>query len=390
MVELGDALPDLTERCARLRAVDGRGKGAARLALAQEWGVSLPTLRVGILKARKGPAALKRQLRSDKGKVRGPGDLIAKYGKEKVQEWLRLIDAYLRLQIMDNRGLSLKRRQKDARKECLRLNIDPALISYRHVKRINKSIGDGTRVFFGPQKQRYIDQHQPHVLVEKPAILHTCWSADNLKYDVHLHNPMKRDLRGRVVGGPDRRHGSVIREETSNYWVGLYNSWQANADTLALALHQALSRFSAPRYLKIDNGRDFLSARVRSICYANNIEIIQAEGYHGQSKPCERGIHQLLHDFCKSQEGYCGNNTQSKPDTIRATQPAEEFEAKLNEWLKEYHAEPSTALGGRSPNQVLNSFYEAGFKETPLEAGALRILLMHSKSRTVRQCGVQL
>jgi len=57
----------------------------------------------------------------------------------------------------------------------------------------------------------------------------------------------------------------------------------------------------------------------------------------------------------------------------------------------EKEATPSRALPNNwSTDRYEQDFYEKGYVENPLEKGALRVLLMRSKTRTVRQFGIQL
>jgi len=337
LVEVVDALPELTDRCERLRAVAGRENRKSRLLLAEEWGMSEDTVSRHVAAALKGPAALKRRQRADKGTARGPGDLIRKYGKEAVLQGLELIDTFIRVQLMDGRALSLSRRLKDARKECLRLNIDPLLINYARVRRINESIGKGTLAFHGPQKQVYKNGYQPHCLVAKPDRIRQYGSIDHYQFDLIIHNPLKRDRKNRVVGGPDRPWLTAIRDECSNRFLGYHISFEHNSQTIAYTVYDACSKYTPLENVKHDLGNDMIGAATKAVFQQAGTQMIDCEGEHGQAKGVERSFGDVAADFCRQfKTTWCGSCVENKPDQIKPEDMTlEDLKPQFAEWLRE-------------------------------------------------------
>lgn len=137
--------------------------------------------------------------------------------------------------------------------------------------------------------------------------------------------------------------------------TGYHISFKQNSETLALSLHDSFSKFTPMDFIKRDRGKDMIGTQVEAIFQQVSTVPVDVEPRHGQGKGVERFGGIVARDFCPQFSGWCGNSSANKPDTIKPTMTLEELRAAFAEWLREYHATPSSALGGKSPNEVLKA-----------------------------------
>lgn len=201
-------------------------------------------------------------------------------------------------------------------------------------------------------------------------------------------------------GEPFRPWLTAIQDARSRVIVGWHLSNQANSDTIVRALASAFKRYAIPEAIRLDNGRDFASARLTGMTRATRdalrrrfgseweavqereaqavhvergdarfdgilhelgVRIIFAIPYAANSKgTVERFFGTLEGQFSRTLPTYCGNKPGSRPENLQAileggaVPTLDEARADLADWVDIYHRTPHAGDGmdGATPLDV--------------------------------------
>ena len=124
------------------------------------------------------------------------------------------------------------------------------------------------------------------------------WELDSTPSDVHLI-----DGRYSIIGAIDvySRRPIVILQPTSN------------SEAVCLLMRKAMIEFGVPEAVKTDNGKDYLSKRVKTVLNALGIQQIVVPPFSGDKKPyIERFFRTWSHGISKLLPGYGGHDVATR------------------------------------------------------------------------------
>ncbi|MCS6302329.1 MAG: Mu transposase C-terminal domain-containing protein [Nitrospira sp.] len=230
------------------------------------------------------------------------------------------------------------------------------------------------------------------------------WCGDHREFDVFV----------KTHDGPDAK---IVRPWVTCWydlgtrtWVGRHVAIVPNSDTIALALRTGILRFGVPQELYIDNGKDFRchylngSSQVsRNVGLSSDLTDTLAPGvlsplgvlvrhanpYQAWSKPIEPAFKHVFTEWEKTLPGWCGRNAIERPEKLKREierdelLTIEEFTAKLDARIDEYHHQEHSVLG----SMPLAAWRGAELlKPSPR---TLDLLLMRQKSVKVYTQGIK-
>lgn len=206
------------------------------------------------------------------------------------------------------------------------------------------------------------------------------------------------------------RHSIIAVIDCFTRRVKLLVSPTSSSEGICLLLRKTLMSWGAINeggLARTDNGSDYVSKRVTSICQLLDLEISRANAYSGWEKPfIERFFRTLSHDLIELLPGYIGHNVSDREVIearkgfakqleekrkaehekecfeLRMTQP--ELQQMLDDWVDAYYhrrAHAGDGMNGRTPDEV---FRAADYQPRVIEdAEALDILLNFAGEATV-------
>lgn len=171
------------------------------------------------------------------------------------------------------------------------------------------------------------------------------------------------DVFVNLNGRPARLWLSCWEDMRSREIVGWCVTEQANSDTIALALRDAIMTSAGlPETLYIDNGKDYQSLYLMDFCRRMGIETCDCLPYHPQSKMIERLFGTVCTQFSMNLLGYCGNSPESRPVGFDAKKllkqgkllTVEQFVRLWTEYVDEYNNRVHSSLGDTPANVAAN------------------------------------
>lgn len=263
------------------------------------------------------------------------------------------------------------------------------------VRRVIRRIPDCVSVYHRRGSQEYSKTHTPITRRERVPEPAQWICGDHNLMDQQLWNNSKQALGGELQTGKDRPWLTCLMDLHNNDPVAVVLSWQGNSDTICLALRRCLlGRTGRFRFLYVDQGDDFNSARVKSVCRDLGIEIIPAQGYHPQAKGALEQFFGFLNERLADElgsQGYVGNRPSNRPESVTPILDLQSLENVINFWIATFYRDrKSDALGGKSPNDLYAEAVERGFVPQIPDPRALDLLLMPSRLRKVYRDGIHL
>lgn len=182
-------------------------------------------------------------------------------------------------------------------------------------------------------------------------------------------------------------------------WRGfrLHVSKTSNAEAVTQVMRRAILEWGVPEAIKVDNGRDYASARVASMLAALHIDCRFSTPFAGWEKGnIERAFRTFSHSLLELLPGYTGHNVAEaqelrarqsfaerlfkKNEVIELKLTAAELQQFCDDWCQHYYAhEKHEALGGRTPfetyagmRDVVNRIDDVRALDLLLGAGAMR------------------
>ena len=166
------------------------------------------------------------------------------------------------------------------------------------------------------------------------------WELDSTPSDVHLI-----DGRYSIIGAIDvySRRPIVILHPTSN------------SEAVCLLMRKAILEFGVPEAVKTDNGKDYLSKRVKSVLQSLGIEQIVVPPFSGDKKPhIERFFSTWSHGISKLLPGYGGHDVATREKLqarasfadrimkksncdIKIEMTSSELQEIINDWIEHFY-----------------------------------------------------
>jgi len=278
-------------------------------------------------------------------------------------------------------------------------------------------------------KRHFRDHFEETILRERPELPNQWWVGDHHRFDCFVAVP--RRGRGRTAGQSPRQAGLTVpagvpvpatawravrpwltawMDCSNNLIVGYTINLQPNAQEIGLAFRNAILPPSdtseawgkllggIPKNVLIDNGKDYLSTPVKSLCADLNIAVHHAERYHGQSKPIERWFGVAEQEVVREYPGWCGNSPANRPEGFDAQKLAEagklltldEFQVRFAQDVHyRIHQLPIEGLGASAAARY-QAQLAAGFIPVVPRTEALDLLLLRKADRLVMRWGFTL
>jgi len=263
------------------------------------------------------------------------------------------------------------------------------------VRRLIKRVPDSVSTYHRRGPNEYSKTHAPMVRrerVSEPAL----WiCGDHNLMDQQLWNTCKRSLGGEFETAKDRPWVTCLMDLYNNDPVAVVLSWQGNSDTICLALRRCvLGRTGIFRFLYVDRGDDFNSARVEAACREMGITIVPAQGYHPQAKGTLEQFFGFLNERIADELngfGYVGNRPSNRPANVTPILDLQGLENIVNFWIESYYRDRrSPALGNKSPNELYSEAVARSFVPKIPNPRTLDLLLTSSTLRKVYRDGVKI
>jgi len=173
------------------------------------------------------------------------------------------------------------------------------------------------------------------------------YQIDHCKVDVLVYD--KRQSRNRRRRGEVRPWLTMVMERTSRYvvcWSLAYD--QPYRHTVAGAIRGALlaDPGGVPREIWVDNGKDLIANHVRQLTRELEIKLHICDPH----QPQQRGILERMFGTLNTRlwatlPGYVASNTVDRNPSVRARLTIQELGERLDDFLKQYHAESHASLG---------------------------------------------
>lgn len=205
----------------------------------------------------------------------------------------------------------------------------------------------------------------------------------------------------------DGRHSIIAVIDVYTRRVRLLVSKSSSSEGICLLLRKTLLSWGTLNengVMRTDNGSDYVSNRVMSICSLLNIDVSRSNAYSGWEKPhIERFFRTLSHGLIELLPSYVGHcvadrsviearksfaqrleekrKPEEKRDAYQLAMTAAELQELLDNWLDaRYHNRNHSTLG-MSPNQM---YQQARYQRSAIvDESALDLLLNHIGEATV-------
>jgi transposase InsO family protein len=233
------------------------------------------------------------------------------------------------------------------------------------------------------------------------------WQADSSPLDLFLRvwDEVKSEWK-------EVRHALVAAIDVATRRATIKVFPTSNAEAICLLLRNAITDWGAPTVVKTDNGKDYISARVRYFLLAlgidpQDLDAARCTPKSPEQKPfIERFIGTFQHDKLPMLPGYGGSNVGQRQRLrtgerleVHLSMTVEEFQTWTDAWCAEYantpHGKYGTGLGGRTPMEALAGCTANGWQPRKIENPRLLDFLLMESPRSkdgfqkVQKHGVQ-
>jgi len=188
---------------------------------------------------------------------------------------------------------------------------------------------------------------------ERVERLNQLWEADSTPADLML---------------VDGRHSLIGVIDVYSRRLRLLVSKTSKASAIVALLRHCFIDWGIVEVLKIDNGKDYRSARVNLVLESLDIEAEYCTPFSGDEKPhIERSFRTFLHGLVEMMPGYIGHNVTDRKaiearrsfaervmkkggDPVEVNLTSEDLQKFCNEWTTfVYQHDPHSGLDGKKP-----------------------------------------
>lgn len=259
----------------------------------------------------------------------------------------------------------------------------------RFVKQWKKGNRQQYTFLKNPDEWKNIFQPAPGDAGALATRVNALWELDSTPGDI-LDEEGKRWT---IIGGIDvfsRRAGYRLHESSSS-------------EGIAQLLRKKILKYGKPDTIRIDQGKDYTSRRIKQACIFAGIKVIECPPFTPEGKPfIERAFRTLAEGLFENIKGYCGHNVaqrkaiearksfadrlMKKGETIQIGLPKEKIQSLIDTWTDNiYHQRTHSSLG-------VSPAVKAGQCMAPLnrieDERLLDLLLAIGGTRTVSKKGV--
>ncbi|MEX0271181.1 Mu transposase C-terminal domain-containing protein [Leptolyngbyaceae cyanobacterium UHCC 1019] len=203
------------------------------------------------------------------------------------------------------------------------------------------------------------------------------------------------------TGQGAKRHAIVACVDVATRRARVLVAPTSKSEAILLLLIRCLKEWGKPDGLKLDNGKDYASRRVKDFCTSLGIEIEHCTPFCPWEKPhVERFFGTFNHDLLPVLPGYVGSSVAERSSLrelkgedkiLELAMSAEDFQRWADCWIKEYENRQHSSLGF-SPIEKLASYRHVDWKQVRLAESQreLEILALPRKTCTVSRQGIKL
>lgn len=280
--------------------------------------------------------------------------------------------------------------------------------SYNTACRIIQDIPEEDAVYFREGRKAWEATYMPRAIREDPDMLNEVFEIDHTQMNFFI------EISGKAV----RPWLTFVVEVKCRCVVGWCLSLQANAETIGLALRHAIlpkpesSIFGLPKYVIIDNGKDFRSKRIagRNPNFGKEIHAPHLLGlfgkmgvmprycraYNGAGKGrVERSFRTATEQFYRDYVGWCGANPGERPEQfdpkkLLAEHKLVDFDqclADLKEFIHAFNHMPRDMFEGESSMDIYKE--NKRWKEEVPSPRQFDVWLLAGEARKVHNTGVR-
>lgn len=199
--------------------------------------------------------------------------------------------------------------------------------SYHAFRRQTLAIEEPVRILAREGEKAYVDRCLPYIeRLYDNLESNDYWVADNHTFDV-----LTRSAEGETV---HRMYLTAFIDARSQIFTGWFVTDAPCSDATLMALRHGIIRCGIPRYILVDNGREFLNYDVGGLGHRQKkstrdlpvappifqrlgIEMRNAIVRNAKAKPIERTFGDLKNFLSRLFETYTGGNVMEKPANLK-------------------------------------------------------------------------
>lgn len=244
------------------------------------------------------------------------------------------------IDLLQTQDIALAEVHRLSEREARALELDATQFpSYDQVRFIDSQLSTAAKLYGakGVRAYRKTNELVTRFEAEHPNRI---WQCDHHLLDILIINPRTKK--------PDRVWITAIIDDYSRAIMGFHLSFDPpNSLHIALALFHAMTKkaderwvmHGIPEILYVDNGKDFKSKHIHTICLHFGIELRPHEPYLARSKGKIERWFRTLKDMClKYLDGYIAGSPQERPAKVTPTLTFEQLYTTIYAFILEtYH-----------------------------------------------------
>lgn len=260
--------------------------------------------------------------------------------------------------------------------------------SIDQVRRIIKAIPPSARLLADGRVNDFRDKYRftYRMNFENDVV----YQVDHTPVDVLVKD--LRNTRIRNQSGEVRPWLTMLVDSASRMVLGTIFAYDhPDRFTVAAVIRQALIQDEKkpwggiPRAIWVDNGKDFVSRHVQTLCREIGTELKILPPHQPQQKGIvERLFGTFNTRLWSTLPGYVGSNVVERNPNVRATLTLSELVTQFEQFLQQYHNETHS----ETDHTPINFWNEKCFTE-PIDIRRLDVLLMSSETRRVLKTGIK-
>lgn len=213
------------------------------------------------------------------------------------------------------------------------------------VRYVDLQLCDSVKLYGREGREAYRRTHEMSGRFEA-SYPNEMWQCDHHLCDIHVLNP--------ATGEYERPWLSLFIDDFTRCIMGFHLSFEANSNTIALALHHAMLPKTTPDWIMFgiaanlyaDNGKDYRSNHIRDVCRHFHIELKHHEPHNPKSKGKVERFFRTLEEQCiRYLPGYLGNSPKNRPKHVKPSLSVDELRMKIIEYIvTRYHKQIHRSL----------------------------------------------